>query len=283
LIIIQGFREFAVVDISVSSMPMLIILTVTMIKDGVEDLKRWRSDKEINSRTTLTLNNWVNSNYNENNGKKFFSKLKSLLSVPRIIMDRMWNRERETSDGCSSTDWKKTKWAEVKVGDFILVSCDEPIPADILGNQRTNPVLSTSEADCICYVETKNLDGETNLKLRQGPVETSWLKTPLECKNNIEIIVDSENPNVNMLKYHATLFITCKGKPPLSNKDRPSRENYKVFANINNLLLRGAILRNTEWVIGIVVFTGQDTKQLRNCGQTPWKKSTLDKKMNFHM
>ncbi len=48
----------------------------------------------------------------------------------------------------------------MRVGDFIHLSCNEMIPADIL-------ILRTSDPNGLCYIETMNLDGESNLKQRQ--------------------------------------------------------------------------------------------------------------------
>ena len=44
---------------------------------------------------------------------------------------------------------------------------------------------------------------------------------------------------------------------------------------INNLLLRGSNLRNTEWVLGVVVFTGAQTKIMLNSGITPSKRARM--------
>ena len=57
----------------------------------------------------------------------------------------------------------KKLWKDVRVGDFIRLGCDETIPADML-------LLWSSDEDNLCYIQTSNLDGETNLKQRQVPV-----------------------------------------------------------------------------------------------------------------
>jgi magnesium-transporting ATPase (P-type) len=51
--------------------------------------------------------------------------------------------------------------------------------------------------------------------------------------------------------------------------------------NADNILLRGAVLRNTEWAIGLACFTGADTKLVQNSVETPSKFSQLDKLMNW--
>lgn len=54
----------------------------------------------------------------------------------------------------------KTLWKEVRVGDIVHLSCNEVIPADIL-------LLKCSDEQGLCYIETANLDGESNLKQRE--------------------------------------------------------------------------------------------------------------------
>ncbi|KAJ3194579.1 hypothetical protein HK101_002390 [Irineochytrium annulatum] len=62
--------------------------------------------------------------------------------------------------------------------------------------------------------------------------------------------------------------------------DASSREDDAIPISSNGILLRGCVLRNTGWVIGIVLFTGKETKIMMNSGNTPSKRSKIDRQLN---
>ncbi|VDN40434.1 unnamed protein product [Gongylonema pulchrum] len=73
-------------------------------------------------------------------------------------------------------------WQHVIVGDFIHVSLDEVIPADIL-------LIRSSDPDGVCFVETSNLDGETSLKQRRVPASMIlYSGVSLLCRMKILLI-----------------------------------------------------------------------------------------------
>ncbi|KAF9422906.1 hypothetical protein BGZ94_008458 [Podila epigama] len=172
--------------------------------------------------------------------------------------------------------WRPRLWQDVCEGDIILLRQNDFIPADLL-------ILSSSEQEPICYVETMNLDGETNLKIRQCVPGLSDLCTPEDCAQR-QFWVESEGPTNNLLKYNGTVAFPTKATaiPGSSNQDSgvTSTTESKVSIDLSHLLLRGCILRNTEWVIGLVLFIGNDTKLQMNSGHVPSKRSNIEHKMN---
>ena len=62
--------------------------------------------------------------------------------------------------------YHRLKWAEVQVGDIVRVVCNDVIPADML-------LLHSSDVDGRCFIETSNIDGESNLKQR-AVVKRHW-------------------------------------------------------------------------------------------------------------
>uniref|UniRef100_A0A665WHR4 Phospholipid-transporting ATPase n=1 Tax=Echeneis naucrates TaxID=173247 RepID=A0A665WHR4_ECHNA len=119
----------------------------------------------------------------------------------------------------------KTLIFQVNGSDFV--------PADAV-------ILSSSEPQGMCYIETSNLDGETNLKIRQGLQMTAEIKD-----------IDSLMRLTGRMEYQ--------------------------------ILLRGAQLRNTQWVHGVVVYTGHDTKLMQNSTRPPLKLSNVERITNFQI
>ncbi|XP_058452757.1 phospholipid-transporting ATPase ID isoform X3 [Malaya genurostris] len=150
------------------------------------------------------------------------------------------------------------KWSGVQVGDIIRMDNDQFVAADIL-------LLSSSEPNGLCFIETAELDGETNLKCKQCLVETAVMgnQEDLLWKFNGEIVC--EPPNNLLNKFEGTL--TWKNQRyPLDNE---------------KILLRGCIIRNTQWCYGVVIFAGKDTKLMQNSGKTKFKRTTIDRLLNF--
>ncbi|KAL6891308.1 phospholipid-translocating P-type ATPase [Trichoderma longibrachiatum] len=155
----------------------------------------------------------------------------------------------------------ETKWNAVAVGDVVRVESEEPFPADLV-------LLASSEPEGLCYIETANLDGETNLKIKQALPETSTLVSPSEV-SRLGGRIKSEQPNSSLYTYEATLIMQAGGGEK------------ELALNPEQLLLRGATLRNTPWIHGIVVFTGHETKLMRNATATPIKRTKVERQLNW--
>uniref|UniRef100_A0A0D3AA66 Phospholipid-transporting ATPase n=1 Tax=Brassica oleracea var. oleracea TaxID=109376 RepID=A0A0D3AA66_BRAOL len=152
--------------------------------------------------------------------------------------------------------WVPIPWRKLQVGDIVKIKKDAFFPADILFLSSTNP-------DGICYVETANLDGETNLKIRKA-LERTWDYLVPEKASEFRGEIQCEQPNNSLYTFTGNLVVQ-KQTLPLSP---------------DQLLLRGCSLRNTEYIVGAVVFTGHETKVMMNAMNAPSKRSTLEKKLD---
>lgn len=375
------FPMFGAAAPQVAMLPLLFILTVTAIKDGVEDYRRATLDEEVNTSAATKLGGWRNVNQPEDS-REWWEKLFGLNKPGTVSRGVRKLRQKEAMEGrvvltknstndespkevatpgdrqqkyprgrslddiqsINSNDaheyppiqstfvdsqsswtgnsstvlvseqgrrargnstasymsersrasmgvvdwtrrtqgtarWERTLWKKLEVGDFVLLRDNDQIPADII-------VLSTSDADGLCYVETKNLDGETNLKPRKSLTATSSLLSEEDIEH-ARFLVDSEPPHANLylyngvLKYRSALPTPGDDSHP-SLQSGPEEERFEPIT-INNLLLRGCTVRNTNWIIGLVVFTGADTKIMLNGGDTPSKRSKIEKETNFNV
>ncbi|KAJ7188593.1 calcium transporting ATPase [Mycena filopes] len=156
------------------------------------------------------------------------------------------------------------KWKDIRVGDVVRVESDDFIPADMI-------ILSSSEPEGLCYIETSNLDGETNLKIKQASPHTASLTAP-PLVNTLRGSLRSEQPNNSLYTFEGTFdLITSSGLPK------------QVPLGPDQVLLRGAQLRNTPWVYGITVFTGHETKLMRNATAAPIKRTAVERQVNVQI
>ncbi|XP_061363200.1 probable phospholipid-transporting ATPase 8 [Gastrolobium bilobum] len=150
----------------------------------------------------------------------------------------------------------ETRWKKLRVGDIIKVFKDEFFPADLL-------LLSSSYEDGVCYVETMNLDGETNLKLKHALEATTHLRNEKSLQK-FRAVVKCEDPNENLYSFIGTLEYEGKEHP----------------LSLQQILLRDSKLKNTEYIYGVVIFTGHDTKVMQNSTDPPSKRSKIERKMD---
>ena len=153
---------------------------------------------------------------------------------------------------------ESTAWKDLSVGSVVLIRDRGEIPADMI-------VLQTSEPGGQAYVETSNIDGETDLKLRYAVRQIAQAFPTRQDLSRISGKFECDHPNDDLLKFLGNLEVPSIGVAGVVNK---------------NVVLRGSSLRNTHWIIGLVVYTGSDTKVMKKAGSTRSKMSQVEKTMN---
>ena len=357
------FPMFGAASPQTAALPLIFIITVTAIKDGIEDYRRAQVDEEVNTSAATKLGDWKNVNC-QSDPREWHEKLLGINPPGKVTKGVQKLRQREAGEGMqivlsksgsdgsslaqdsnsvrslptgpggrrlediqsvdshsyppnsidasrttlvgssrgwksevfeetqgwnpsgsvpslpqapprfSAVDyrrratgqakWERTLWKKLEVGDIVVLRDNDQIPADIV-------VLSTSDPEGMCFVETKNLDGETNLKPRKSTSATSSVVLE-EDLERLSFLLDCEPPHQNLYSHQSILRYTDS-----------NGENKQESVTINELLLRGCTVRNTEWIIGLVVYTGADSKIMLNGGATPSKRSKIEKETNFNV
>ena len=205
--------------------PIIIVLSVSIIREGIEDYNRAKLDKEQNNELT--------SSYNNGN-------------------------------------WENTTSGKLHLGEIVEVLQEEPFPADLI-------LLDSELPEGICYIETGTLDGEKTLKQKESPKETKGKFNDNEEKVKVfelegKIIADYPNPELYQLN----------GKMHLKFKtmNTTREEEYNIPLDAKQLLLKGAKLKNTRWILGIVLYTGHNCKIMKNAKEPKTKFSSVEALMN---
>ena len=142
-------------------------------------------------------------------------------------------------------------------GDLVIVTSAHDVPCDLV-------LVHTTGSESMCFVNTANLDGETNLKTIFGPSNYAYLS--LEHDKNLGIIV-CEPSTADLYSFH--------GRIEFENVP-----NGAIPLTIENLLLRGVRVRGQGRVIGCAIYTGMSTKLQLNSRYTGNKTATSEQYIN---
>ncbi|KAF7536120.1 hypothetical protein G7Z17_g13093 [Cylindrodendrum hubeiense] len=219
-------------------LPLLFFVLLTIVKEGYDDYRRHRLDEVENAYFATILGKedkytgkvQVNSLW-----RRYNPFIINSTAVPRPLPDHEFQ----------GTRWVPVRWRDIKVGDVIRLSRDEPIPADVV-------LLYSDGENGIAYIETMALDGETNLKAKQ-------VTHALEGCDSIEGISKSaaqfviEDPNPDLFNFDGRVTVGEKTSP----------------LTLNEVIYRGSVLRNTNCAYGIVVNTGEECKIRMNANKHP--------------
>ena len=270
--VMQCFKEISNADGKpIILMPLAIVVAVNGIKDFWEDWKRKKSDDEENNRSVQI--------FNLDNGL-----------------------------------FENRKWMDVMIGNVIKVKKGEFFPADCV-------LIASSDKNHNCYVETKNLDGETNLKFKKAIKQfveklkndsnsdeinenlikdfqgTLTTKQPNEfiyefngvfkfdsptvnsSVNNTNII-DNNNININIAETHSMI---TSNEEKNENETSKNSDSNTIIIEKDSFLLRGCSLQQTDFILGLVVYVGHNTKIMKNSPTARSKISTIEHIMNMQI
>lgn len=174
---------------------------------------------------------------------------------------------------------EETHVEDLSAGDFILIENDQEVPGDVA--LLNSGVRTRNGVECknYCFVETSNLDGESNLKKKTSQHQqrcrgTTWRVGPQGrfgiCSCDRYYI---ENTSGFSVEDTGDLFTKFECSVRIDRGD--------VLCNEKNVLLRGSRIKNTEYVLGIVVCVGGQTKLGRSHLKAKIKVSLFERKLGY--
>ena len=228
--IIQSIPLISPLSGASAIIPLLFVLLVSMIRELLEDIQRFKYDKINNEEEVIVYRN----NFLE-----------------------------------------KTKSESLRVGEIILIKNNNQVPCDCL-------LLFSSLEEGNCYLETSSLDGEKTLKEKEGNkiiinkirefnINLNLDNIQLINLNDISGFIQCDFPNPDFHKFD--------GKIKLNINNEEINENYLPLT-INQMLYKGAFLKNTDWVFAIVLYTGLKNKIILNSEKPRMKLSQIENRMS---
>ncbi len=156
--------------------PLLCFVTLSMAKEGYDDVRRYKLDKAENRK------------------------------IARVLTP--YEAGRPPADGEEGDDqyWADKMWQDIRVGDIVKLSRDDAVPADIV-------LVHSDGLNNVAYIETMALDGETNLKAKQPSPLVAERCTTLDGISSCEALFVLEDPNMDLYNFDGRVQVGEKTLP----------------------------------------------------------------------
>lgn len=197
--------------------PLGFVLTITIIREAVDDFRRYQRDKEVNSQ-----------------------------KYTRLV---------QRNDGSVTTE--SVPSSKLKVGDLVIIEKEQRVPADLV-------LLRTTDRTGSCFIRTDQLDGETDWKLRIAVPLTQKLENDRRIFD-IKATLYVEKPWHDIHNFIGTF------KSDINPQDEG--------LNIENTLWANTVLASGT-ALGVVLYTGSETRSVMNNSQPRSKAGLLDIEIN---
>jgi len=141
----------------VNCIPLVVVVSVTALKQAYEDVLRHRADRDVNNQS------------------------EKVIRAGRLVV---------------------LKRHEIRVGDLVEVGADCSFPCDML-------LVYSGASDQACHITTANLDGETNLKVRQvveGLPQVSTARL-LEDLAGLRGLIRCDRPSTDLYEFKGKIHL----------------------------------------------------------------------------
>lgn len=199
-----------------------------------------------------------------------------------IILHELYSNRKLKKDGT----FKKVNGANIKVGDIIKVYQNERIPADMV-------LLQTTEKSGSVFIRTDQLDGETDWKLRKAVGMTQNLPIHQRlAEYSGEIVANPPNdqiydfkgyfesntssrPNANQVNEGGSLA------SPGNDTELLKNDTQREALSLENTMWANTVLASSGHVLGMVVYTGIESRAQMNSRESQTKVGKLDLEINL--
>ncbi|CDR40459.1 CYFA0S05e00782g1_1 [Cyberlindnera fabianii] len=267
--ILQMIPSWSTTGTYTTIVPLLIFITISMLREGFDDWRRHLQDKKENGKFTriITHKGHHTRSIDDDSDSHSLSRATSANSTMELASDfntdtytqHVSDELLEQPNTFTKENYlkqlglkvSKVRWKDLRVGDIVKLQQDEPVPADFI------ILTSDGQNENEVFVETMDLDGETNLKSKLPHRKISAAINSAAGLKSFKGAVTIEDPNTDLYNFEGNI-----------------KMGDEIFPlGPDNIVYRGSIIRNTKNVVGLVVFTGEESKIRMNAIKNPRTKA----------